>query len=105
MQAADRKNEPGKFTALVDWEWSQIASGVNLHRIIVTDADGDTASGFDPAGSDDAPYPEQLWAQLDVLAKQPGANCISIPNNSNLSKGYMFAKTSVKSIAINAAYA
>ena len=105
MQAADRHNEPGKFTALVGWEWTQTASGANLHRIIVSDTDGETASSFDPVGTDDALYPEQLWDKLDVLAKQTDANFVSIPHNSNISKGYMFAKTTLKGEPINAEYA
>lgn len=105
MQAADRHNEPGKFTALVGWEWTQSASGANLHRIIVSDTDGQTASSFDPVGTDDAPYPEQLWDKLDVLAKQTGSSFISIPHNSNISKGYMFAKTTLKGEPINGEYA
>lgn len=105
MQAADRHNDPGQFTTLVGWEWSQTASGANLHRIVVSDADGKTASTFDPVGSDDAPYPEQLWDQLDHLEKQTGAGFVSIPHNSNLSKGYMFSKTTLKGEPIAADYA
>lgn len=105
MQAADRHYAPGQFTTLVGWEWSQTASGANLHRIIVSDTDGKTASSFDPVGSDDAPYPEQLWDQLDVLSKTTGADFVSIPHNSNLSKGYMFSKTTLKGLPITADYA
>ena len=105
MQAADRHYTPGQFTTLVGWEWTQTASGANLHRIIVSDTDGKTASSFDPVGSDDAPYPEQLWDQLDALSKKTRANFLSIPHNSNLSKGYMFSKTTLKGQPITADYA
>jgi hypothetical protein len=105
MQAADRHYAPGQFTTLVGWEWSQTASGANLHRIIVSDTDGKTASSFDPVGSDDAPYPEQLWDQLDVLSKTTGADFVSIPHNANLSKGYMFSKKTLKGQPITADYA
>jgi hypothetical protein len=105
MQIADRHNKPGEFTALVGWEWSQTASGANLHRIVVSDADGSTAAGIDPVGSDDAPYPEDLWDALEVLSTQTSAEFISIPHNSNLSKGYMFAKTTVKGEEISSDYA
>ena len=105
MQAADRHYTPGQFTTLVGWEWTQTASGANLHRIIVSDTDGKTASSFDPVGSDDAPYPEQLWDQLDTLSKKTAANFVSIPHNSNLSKGYMFSKTTLKGRPIAADYA
>jgi hypothetical protein len=105
MQAADRHYQPGVFTTLVGWEWTQTASGANLHRIVVSDTDGKTASTFDPVGSDDAPYPEQLWDQLEVISAETGANFVSIPHNSNLSKGYMFAKRQLNGDALNTDYA
>ena len=105
MQIADRHNEPGNFTALVGWEWSQTASGANLHRIVVSDMDGTAAAGIDPVGSDDAPYPEDLWNSLEALSKETQADFVSIPHNSNLSKGYMFSKTTLKGAAIDAEYA
>ena len=105
MQAAEQHNQPGVFTTLVGWEWSQTASGVNLHRIVVSDVEPTVAQGFDPVGADDAPYPEQLWDSLEVLSESTGANFISIPHNSNLSKGYMFAKTQLSGEAMTPAYA
>ena len=105
MQIADRHNEPGTFTALVGWEWSQTASGANLHRIVVSDMEGTTAAGIDPIGSDDAPYPEDLWNALEAMSKETQADFVSIPHNSNLSKGYMFSKTTLKGQPIDEEYA
>lgn len=105
MQIADRHNKPGAFTALVGWEWSQTASGANLHRIVVSDMEGATAAGIDPIGSDDAPYPEDLWNKLELLSEQTQADFVSIPHNSNLSKGYMFSKTTLKGQPIDEEYA
>lgn len=105
MQTADRHNQPGEFTALVGWEWSQTASGANLHRVVISDIDGKTASGFDPVGADDAPYPEQLWDKLQVLSEKTGGSFISIPHNANLSKGYMFAKHTLKGEVMTPGYA
>jgi hypothetical protein len=105
MAIADRHNQPGTFTALVGWEWSQTASGANLHRIVVSDSDGKTARNFDPIGSDDAPYPEELWQGLDDLSQQHQIDFVSIPHNSNLSKGYMFADTTLRGETIEAEYA
>lgn len=105
MAIADLHNEPGVFTSLVGWEWSQTASGANLHRIVVSDIDGSTAAGIDPIGSDDAPYPEDLWDSLAAVAEETGAEFVAIPHNSNLSKGYMFSKTTLKGETIDARYA
>lgn len=105
MQMLDEHYQPGKFTTLVGWEWSQTASGANLHRIVLSDSSGKTASNFDPVGTDNAPYPEQLWDALESLSQKTGAGFISIPHNSNLSKGYMFAKTTLKGDAVAGQYA
>ena len=105
MEVADRYNQPGSFTTLVGWEWSQTASGANLHRVVLSDTDGKTASSFAPIGADVAPYPEQLWDQLAALSASVGANFIAIPHNSNISKGYMFSKTTVAGEPITAEYA
>lgn len=105
MQAADRHYQPGEFTTLVGWEWTQTASGANLHRIVISDADGKTASTFDPVGSDDAPYPEQLWDKLAEIADETGVDFVSIPHNSNISKGYMFAKRTLKGESFTPEYA
>jgi hypothetical protein len=105
MQAADRHYQPGVFTTLVGWEWTQTASGANLHRIVVSDTDGKTATNFDPVGADDAPYPEQLWDRLAEISADTGAEFVSIPHNSNLSKGYMFAKQQLNGEALDTDYA
>lgn len=105
MQIADRHNDPGRFTALVGWEWSQTASGANLHRVVVSDLDGAAAAGIDPIGADDAPYPQDLWNGLEALSQETRAQFIAIPHNANLSKGYMFSKTTLKGQAIDAPYA
>ncbi|MEE4143450.1 MAG: DUF3604 domain-containing protein [Halieaceae bacterium] len=105
MMAAERHNEPGVFTTLVGWEWSQTASGANLHRIVVSDISPLAAQQIDPVGADDAPYPEQLWDGLDMLTRETGASFVAIPHNSNLSKGYMFARRQLNGEAMTPAYA
>ena len=93
--AADRHNEPGRFTAMIGWEWSSIPSGANLHRVVMTSTDGETARRFMPYGSDDSSYPDDLWAFLEETTAQTGAEFVAIPHNSNISKGYMFGETSL----------
>ena len=105
MQAAEKHNDPGSFTTLVGWEWTQTASGANLHRVVVSDVTPSVAAEFDPIGAGQAPYPEMLWDALDLLAESTNANFVSIPHNSNLSKGYMFSKTTLRGEAISKEYA
>ncbi|MEM9255585.1 MAG: DUF3604 domain-containing protein [Pseudomonadota bacterium] len=101
---AEDFNEPGEFSALIGWEWSSIPGGANLHRVVVTDSDAATAQQYNPWGLDDSPYPEDLWHWLEKTAASTGANFIAIPHNSNISKGYMFAETSLRGTAFNADY-
>ncbi len=105
VDAADRHNDPGKFTSLIGWEWSSIPTGANLHRVVLTPTDAKTAKKFLPYGSDQSQYPEDLWDWLDKTEDETGAKFIAIPHNSNISKGYMFAETTLKGQAITADYA
>ena len=97
IHTADRHNEPGTFTALIGWEWSSIPAGANLHRVVFTDSGADVASKFVPFSSGESLYPEDLWSWLDETTERTGAEFVSIPHNSNISKGYMFGDTLLKS--------
>lgn len=96
VDAAERHNEPGKFTTLIGWEWSSIPTGANLHRVVFTPDGGDIAKQFLPYGSDQSQYPQALWQWLEETQQRTGARFIAIPHNSNISKGYMFAETTLK---------
>lgn len=105
VDAAERHNDPGTFTSIIGWEWSSIPTGSNLHRIVMSPDGGDTAKGYIPFGSDVSQYPEDLWAWLGETRARTGADFIAIPHNSNISKGYMFADTTLKGEAITPRYA
>lgn len=91
LAAAEKHNRPGKFTALVGWEYTPTPDGANLHRIVLSDIDGAKARAFMPFSSNDSPNPEDLWKWLDAQTAATGANFVAIPHNSNISKGRMFA--------------
>ncbi len=103
--AAERHNKPGEFTAFIGWEWSTIPGGANLHRIVLSPTNGETAKQWSPFGSDDSQQPQELWAWLNETTKRTGAPFIAIPHNSNVSKGYMFAETTLKGEKMTSAYA
>jgi hypothetical protein len=105
VDAAERHNQPGVFTSLIGWEWSSIPVGANLHRIVFTPDSGDKAKQFSPFGSDQSQYPEDLWQWLEDTQARTGARFIAMPHNSNISKGYMYADTSLKGEPITAEYA
>jgi len=105
VDAAERHNEPGKFTSLIGWEWTSAPTGSNLHRVVFTPDGGDKAKQFYPFSAKDSQYPEDLWQWLDETREKTGTRFVAIPHNSNLSKGYMFSETTLKGNPINADYA
>ena len=95
LDFAAKYDEPGTFTALVGWEWSTIPGGANLHRVVLTDADHETAREFMPFASTDSPFPEDLWDWMDGTGERIGARFVAIPHNSNISRGTMFSPTTM----------
>jgi hypothetical protein len=104
IDAAEANNEPGTFTALLGWEWSSIPAGANIHRVIVTPNGREEARQYLPYGSDQSQYPQDLWSWLEATAEASGSQFISIPHNSNISKGYMFAETNLRGEPMTADY-
>ncbi|WP_423895652.1 DUF3604 domain-containing protein [Candidatus Pelagadaptatus aseana] len=105
VDAAERHNQPGVFTTFAGWEWSSIPVGANLHRVVFTPDGPDKTKQFLPYGSDDSQYPQDLWAWLQQLEQRDGTRFLAIPHNSNISKGYMFAETTLKGEPMTADYA
>lgn len=104
VDTAEAHYQPGKFTSLIGWEWSSVPGGANLHRIVVTDADAQTAKTFQPFSSLESPYPDDLWAWLEKTSAATSAAFIAIPHNSNISKGWMFPRETLRGGPVDAAY-
>lgn len=105
MDAADRHNEPGKFTAFMGWEWSSTPNGANLHRVIIMRGGKEHGEKFIPYTSFDSDKPEDLWNWLEDTSKEANTNFLAIPHNSNISKGLMFPIQDSNGKAVNADYA
>ena len=111
VDAADRNNRPGRFTALVGWEWSggldraTREERTTLHRVIFTSAGGTAAKSFNPFTAFDSERPEHLWAWLEATQRATGAAFVAIPHNPNLSSGQMFAAVDSNGQAITRSYA
>ena len=88
---AERFNEPGRFTAIVGYEWTSMPNGDNLHRVVVFADGADKAGKTVPFSSIDSSDPEKLWAYLADYERQTGGRALAIPHNSNVSGGLMFA--------------
>ncbi len=104
MAAVDTHNDPGTFTTLVGWEWTQVNNGVNLHRVVLSTLSGEAASNIAPIDADTTPYPEQLWEGLEQLTEETEGRFLAIPHNSNVSKGYMFADRQTNGDALTESY-
>lgn len=87
---ADRYNEPGRFTALIGYEWTS-QGGDNIHRNVVFRGDAAQANRTVPFSQFDSQNPEDLWRELDRFQKETGAQVLAIPHNGNLSNGRMFS--------------
>jgi hypothetical protein len=86
---ADRYNEPGRFTAIIGFEWTAIG-GNNLHRNVLFRGDSSVANRTLPYSQFDSQNPEDLWRYLAELEKQTGSEMLAISHNGNLSNGRMF---------------
>ncbi|TWX68062.1 DUF3604 domain-containing protein [Colwellia demingiae] len=105
IDAAERNNDPGTFTTFAGWEWSSMPTGANLHRVIFTPDGADKTRQYLPFGADSSQYPEDLWSWLEKTSKETKSRFISIPHNSNVSRGFMFAETTLRGEVITADYA
>ncbi|TFG98324.1 MAG: DUF3604 domain-containing protein, partial [Myxococcales bacterium] len=94
IAAAEKYNEPGRFTAFIGYEWtSQVPPGNNLHRVVLYRDGGDKAiqtepfTTYPPTGST---TPEDLWKALGIYESKSGGQVLAIAHNGNLSNGLMF---------------
>ena len=92
-ETADRYNEPGKFTALIGFEWTSVPKGFNLHRNVILRDDGNRARQViplttqPPLGTTD---PLDLYQWLENYEAKTGGQAFAIAHNGNLSNGWMF---------------
>jgi hypothetical protein len=90
---AEKYNEPGKFTAMIGYEWTSVPKGNNLHRNILFRDGKAKADQVFPFSSWNSEDPEKLWAWMASYEKKTGGKLLAIPHNANLSNGRMFELT------------
>jgi hypothetical protein len=105
IKIADQYNDPGRFTAMIGFEWTSTPGGDNLHRVVVFRDDADKAGQTIPFSLFDSEDPEDLWAYLAAYEKKTGGQAIAIPHNGNLSNGLMFNDKDFSGEAMDRAYA
>jgi hypothetical protein len=90
IDAAERHNSPGSFTALIGYEWTSWPGGSNLHRVVVFRDGAERLNGTLPFSSFQSDDPEDLWRYLEGYQSKTGGRVLAIPHNGNLSNGLMF---------------
>jgi hypothetical protein len=92
-KTADRFNEPGRFTALIGFEWTSVPKGYNLHRNVILRDDGNRARQVvplttqPPLGTQD---PLDLYKWLEDYETRTRGQALALAHNGNLSNGWMF---------------
>ena len=93
IKTAENYNDPGRFTALIGYEWTSLVAGDNLHRNVIF-RDGAEKVGqivpFTtqvPIGSTD---PLDLYEWLENYEAKTGGSALALAHNGNLSNGLMF---------------
>ena len=93
IDAAEKYNEPGRFTAFIGFEWTSVPKGFNLHRNVILRDGADRARQMQPAttipplGDTD---PLFLYKWLETYESKTGGKAMSLAHNGNLSNGWMF---------------
>ena len=93
IDAAERYNDEGRFTAFIGYEWTSLALGGNMHRVVIYRDDADKAeqmvpyTASPPQGSIN---PRDLWNWLQDYESRTGGDVLAIAHNGNLSNGIMF---------------
>ena len=90
---AEKYNEPGRFTAMIGYEWTSVPGGNNLHRNVLLRDGKDKADRILPFSSWQSEDPEKLWAWMSAYEQKTGGRMLAIPHNGNLSNGRMFELT------------
>ncbi|MDH3322562.1 MAG: DUF3604 domain-containing protein [Flavobacteriaceae bacterium] len=104
VAAAEKYNNPGKFTAFIGYEWTSLIKGNNLHRNVIYRDNGDKAITQLPYTNEDSSDPEKLWENLESYEARTGGRVLAIPHNGNLSNGMMFMEETVSGKKFDKAY-
>ncbi len=93
VDAAEKFNDPGQFTAFIGYEWTSLVRGNNMHRVVVYRDGGDIGrqmvpfTTIPPMGSTN---PRDLWKWLANFEEKTGGDVLAIAHNGNLANGIMF---------------
>ncbi|MCX2980526.1 DUF3604 domain-containing protein [Halieaceae bacterium IMCC14734] len=101
IAAAERHNNPGRFTTFLAYEWSSMPGDNNLHRNVIYRSTAAPAIPYSSLNSED---PRDLWAELE-RQRELGMDNFAIPHNGNASNGLMYDSVVYDGGVMNGAYA
>ena len=93
VDAAEKYNEPGRFTAFIGYEWTSVPKGFNLHRNVILRDGAMRAKQViplttqPPLGTTD---PLDLYKWLEDYEDKTNGQALALAHNGNLSNGWMF---------------
>jgi hypothetical protein len=93
VDAAERFNQPGIFTAFIGYEWTSLIKGNNMHRVVVYRDGGDKGGRMVPFTTmppEGSTNPRDLWEWMARYEEKTRGRVLAIPHNGNLSNGIMF---------------
>ena len=76
-EMAEKYNEPGRFTAMIGFEWTSGPNGDNLHRNVLFRDGKDKADQIIPLSYYDTGDPEDLWQWMADYEKKTGCPACS----------------------------
>jgi hypothetical protein len=92
VNAAEKYNEPGRYTAFIGYEWTSLVASNNLHRVVIYRDNADRALQTTPYTTlpPGSTNPRDLWKALQAYEDKTGGKALALAHNGNLSNGIMF---------------
>jgi hypothetical protein len=90
LRAAEKYNEPGRFSAIIGYEWTSTPKGQNLHRNVIYRDGAAKARSMLPYTVAESDNPEDLWKWLETYEGKTGGRVLAVAHNGNISNGIMF---------------
>ena len=96
LATAEKFNEPGRFTAMIGYEWTSSPGGSNLHRNVFYRDGAEHATQLTPYTAAESENPEDLWKWLADYEAKSGGKIMAVAHNGNISNGTMFPEINPK---------
>lgn len=105
VAAAETHNQPGRFTALIGYEYTSGPKANNLHRVVLFRDGKDKAGTILPFSAYESEDPEKLWDFMSAYERNTKGRVLAIAHNGNLSNGQMFDDVTLSGAPLSRDYA